>query len=213
MEHPAPRRAWLRGLWWPPVPTPDPFERFAVWYADAVKAIPVDPNSMVLSTVGPTGRPSARVLLLKGFDARGFVFYTNLESRKGHELAAHPAGALTFHFQPLGRQVRVEGAVQRVSPEEADAYFATRPRGSQVGAWASTQSAPLPSRETLLARVAEVEAHYQGKPIPRPPHWSGYRLVPDRIEFWVGRENRLHEREVFLRDTPDAPWTVQHLYP
>lgn len=197
----------------PQAPMTDPFERFASWYAEAVKAIPVDPNAMVLSTVGPDERPSARVVLLKGFDARGFVFYTNLESQKGRELAAHPAASLTFHFSPLGRQVRVEGFVQPVSPGEADAYFATRPRGSQVGAWASAQSAPLPSRATLEARVAEVEAKHQGKPIPRPPNWSGFRLVPDRIEFWVGRENRLHERDVFAREGPDAPWTVQSLYP
>lgn len=195
------------------LPMSDPFQRFATWYAEAVKAIPKDPNAMVLSTVGPNGRPSARVVLLKGFDARGFVFYTNLESRKGRELATHPAASLTFHFSPLGRQVRVEGVVETVSPEEADVYFATRPRGSQVGAWASTQSAPLPNRRTLEARVAAVEAKYQGKPIPRPPYWSGYRLVPDQIEFWVGRENRLHEREVFERAAPNAPWTVQHLYP
>ncbi len=192
---------------------PDPFERFSTWYAEAVKAIPLEPNAMVLATVGPEGRPSARVVLLKGFDARGFVFYTNLESRKGRELAAHPAASLTFYFRPLPRQVRVEGLAHPVSAEEADAYFATRPRGSQVGAWASDQSAPLPSRATLESRFAEVEAQYQGKPIPRPPHWSGFRLVPDLIEFWVGRENRLHEREVFTRDTPDAPWKVQHLYP
>jgi pyridoxamine 5'-phosphate oxidase len=192
---------------------PDPFQRFSTWYAEAVKAIPVDPNAMVLSTVGPEGRPSARVVLLKGFDARGFVFYTNLDSQKGRELVAHPAAALTLHFQPLGRQVRVEGRTEPVSPEEADAYFATRARGSQVGAWASAQSAPLPSRATLESRFAEVEAQYQGKPIPRPPHWSGFRLVPDRIEFWVGRENRLHERELFTRDSPAAPWKVQHLYP
>jgi pyridoxamine 5'-phosphate oxidase len=191
----------------------DPFLRFAAWYAEAQKAIPVDANAMVLSTVGPEGRPSARVVLLKGFDARGFVFYTNLQSQKGRELAAHPAAALTFYFQPLGRQVRVEGLVSPVLPEEADAYFATRPRGSQVGAWASAQSAPLPSRQTLEARFAEVEARHQGQSIPRPPHWSGFRLVPDRIEFWVGRENRLHEREVFIRERPDGPWTVQHLYP
>jgi pyridoxamine 5'-phosphate oxidase len=191
----------------------DPFQRFSAWYADAVKAIKVDPNAMVLSTVGPDGRPSGRVVLLKGFDARGFVFYTNLESRKGQELAVHPAASLTFHFSGLGRQVRVEGFVQPVSEGEADAYFATRPRGSQVGAWASAQSAPLPSRATLEARFAEVEAQHSGKTIPRPANWSGFRLVPDRIEFWVGRENRLHEREVFAREGPDAPWTVQSLYP
>ena len=191
----------------------DPFTRFAEWYAEAVQAIPVDPNAMVLSTVGADGRPSARVVLLKGFDASGFVFYTNLESRKGRELVGRPAAALTFHLPTLGRQVRVEGWAHPVSTEEADSYFATRPRGSQVGAWASDQSAPLPSRGTLEARVAEVEAKYQGQPIPRPPHWSGFRLVPDRIEFWVGRENRLHEREVFSRPGPQAPWTHQQLYP
>jgi pyridoxamine 5'-phosphate oxidase len=191
----------------------DPIARFTTWYTEAVKAIPVDPNAMVLSTVGPDGRPSARVVLLKGFDARGFVFYTNLESRKGMELAAHPAAALTFHFQPLARQVRVEGFVQPVSEEEADAYFAIRPRGSQVGAWASAQSAPLSGRAELEARFAEVEAQYAGQDIPRPPHWSGFRLVPDRLEFWVGRENRLHERDVFTRTRPDASWTLQHLYP
>src|SRR5450631_1546473 len=195
------------------VPMVDPFQRFAAWYADAVKAIPEEPNAMVLSTVGEGGRPSARVVLLKGFDTRGFVFYTNLESRKGSELAAHPAAALTFYFRPLHRQVRVEGQAEAVSAQEADDYFATRTRGSQVGAWASAQSAPLPSRATLEARVAEVEAKYQGKPIPRPPHWHGYRLVPDRMEFWVGRENRLHERELFTRASPEASWTVQHLYP
>jgi pyridoxamine 5'-phosphate oxidase len=195
------------------VPMVDPFQRFAAWYADAVKAIPEEPNAMVLSTVGEGGRPSARVVLLKGFDARGFVFYTNLESRKGSELAAHPAAALTFYFRPLHRQVRVEGQAEAVSAQEADDYFATRPRGSQVGAWASAQSAPLPSRATLEARVAQVEAEYQGKPVPRPPHWSGFRLVPHRIEFWVGRENRLHEREVFTREGPSARWTSQHLYP
>jgi len=191
----------------------DPFARFAAWYAEAVKAIPEEPNAMVLSTVGADDRPSARVVLMKGFDARGFVFYSNAESRKGQELAARPAASLNFHFRPLGRQVRVEGFTELVSKQEADAYFATRPRGSQVGAWASSQSAPLPSRATLEARVAEVEAKYQGKPIPRPPHWHGYRLVPDRMEFWVGRENRLHERELFTRASPDASWTVQHLYP
>jgi len=191
----------------------DPFARFAAWYAEAVKAIPEEPNAMVLSTVGADGRPSARVVLMKGFDARGFVFYSNAESRKGLELAAKPAASLNFHFRPLGRQVRVEGFTELVSKQEADAYFATRPRGSQVGAWASAQSAPLPSRATLEARVAEVEAKYQGKPIPRPPHWHGYRLVPDRMEFWVGRENRLHERELFTRASPEASWTVQHLYP
>ncbi|MGO8971472.1 MAG: pyridoxamine 5'-phosphate oxidase [Myxococcaceae bacterium] len=191
----------------------DPFARFASWYAEAQKAIAEDPNAMVLSTVGADGRPSARVVLMKGFDTEGFVFYTNLESRKGRELDAHPAAALNFYFPPLHRQVRVEGLAHRVSSQEADRYFATRPRGSQVSAWASAQSAPLESRARLEARVAEVEARYRGQPVPRPPHWSGFRLVPDLIEFWEGRENRLHEREVFRRERPGAPWTHQHLYP
>ena len=191
----------------------DPFARFASWYAEAMKAIPKDPEAMVLSTVGPDGRPSARVVLMKGFDASGFVFYTNLQSRKGRELETQPAAALTFHFGPLRRQVRVEGVVHPVSVEEADRYFATRPRGSQLGAWASAQSEPLDDRATLERRFAEVEARFRGQSVPRPPHWSGYRLVPDRMEFWLGREDRLHEREVFTRERPGAPWTLQYLYP
>jgi len=191
----------------------DPFARFAAWYADAEKAIPEDPNAAVLSTVGPDGAPSARVVLLKGFDAQGFVFYTNFRSRKGRELAGNPAAALTFHFRPLGRQVRIEGRADPVSAAEADAYFATRPRGAQVGAWASDQSAPLAGRPALEARVAEVDARYRGQAVPRPPHWGGYRLVPRRIEFWTGRESRLHERELFERASPDGPWTVQLLFP
>jgi len=191
----------------------DPFARFAAWYAEAEKAIPLDPNAAVLSTVGADGAPSARVVLLKGYDASGFVFYTNLHSRKGRELSANPLAALTFHFAPLGRQVRIEGRAAPVSAAEADAYFATRPRGAQVGAWASEQSAPLPGRETLEARVAEVEARFADRPVPRPPHWSGFRLVPTRIEFWTGRESRLHEREVFERASPGEAWSVRLLYP
>lgn len=191
----------------------DPFVRFAAWYAEAEKATPEDPNAMVLSTVGPDGAPSARVVLLKSFDAGGFVFYTNTRSRKGRELAANPLAALTFHFRPLGRQVRIEGPVTPVAAEEADAYFASRPRGAQVGAWASDQSAPLSGRPALEARVAEVEARFRDGAVPRPPHWSGYRLVPSCIEFWTGRDNRLHERELFQRTSPEGAWTVQLLYP
>jgi pyridoxamine 5'-phosphate oxidase len=196
-----------------PAMTVDPFARFAAWYAEAEKAIPLDPNAMVLSTVGRDGAPSARVVLLKGFDASGFVFYTNLQSRKGGELSANPLAALTFHFAPLGRQVRIEGRAAPVSAAEADAYFASRPRGAQVGAWASEQSAPLPGRPTLEARVAEVEARFRDRPVPRPPHWSGFRLVPSRIEFWTGRDNRLHDREVFERASPGEAWSVRLLYP
>lgn len=191
----------------------DPFEQFAEWFREAEAAVPVDPNSMVLSTVGPDGRPSSRVVLLKGFDRDGFVFYGNLESRKFRELRTNPWAALNFHWKPLERQVRIEGRVAQVSDQEADAYFATRPRGSQIGAWASRQSEPLASRAVLEAAVREVEARHAGREIPRPPYWSGFRLDPDRIEFWKSGDFRLHDREVFRRASRDLPWTVEHLYP
>jgi pyridoxamine 5'-phosphate oxidase len=191
----------------------DPFQQFAEWFREAEAAVPVDPNAMVLSTVGPDGRPSSRVVLLKGFDREGFVFYGNLESRKFRELRAHPWAALNFHWKPLEKQVRIEGRVSQVSDQEADAYFATRPRGSQIGAWASRQSEPLPSRAALEAAVLQLDAVHAGREVPRPPHWSGFRLSPDRIEFWKSGAFRLHDREVFQRSSPDAPWTVQRLYP
>ncbi|HEY1904754.1 MAG TPA: pyridoxamine 5'-phosphate oxidase [Myxococcaceae bacterium] len=191
----------------------DPFEQFAEWFREAEAAVPVDPNAMVLSTVGADGRPSSRVVLLKGFDHGGFVFYGNLESRKFRELRAHPWAALNFHWKPLEKQVRIEGRVTPVANDEADAYFATRARGSQIGAWASRQSEPLSSRALLEATVKEVEARYAGKDVPRPPYWSGFRLAPDRIEFWKSGQFRLHDREVFRRASADAPWTVERLYP
>ena len=191
----------------------DPFEQFAEWFREAEAAVPVDPNSMVLSTVGSDGRPSSRVVLLKGFDAEGFVFYGNLESRKFRELRAHPWAALNFHWKPLERQVRIEGRVTQVPDQEADAYFATRPRGSQIGAWASRQSEPLPSRATLEAAVTDLDARYAGRDIPRPPHWSGFRLEPDRIEFWKAGSFRLHDRHVFRRASPGGPWSEEWLYP
>lgn len=191
----------------------DPFEQFAEWFREAEAAVPVDPNAMVLSTVGADGRPSSRVVLLKGFDPGGFVFYGNLESRKFRELRAHPWAALNFHWKPLEKQVRIEGRVTPVAKDEADAYFATRARGSQIGAWASRQSEPLSSRAVLEAAAKEVEARYAGKEVPRPPYWSGFRLAPDRIEFWKSGQFRLHDREVFRRASPDAPWTVERLYP
>ncbi|MGZ3458259.1 MAG: pyridoxamine 5'-phosphate oxidase [Archangium sp.] len=194
------------------VELPDnPIQRFAALYEEAKRIIPVDPNAMIVASVGPDGRPSTRVVLLKDFDARGFVFYTNLESRKGRELLAHPWASLCFFWQPLERQVRVEGRVERVSETEADVYFQSRPRGSQVGAWASLQSQPLPSRELLEARVEELTRKYEGKPVPRPPHWSGLRVVPDRIEFWHARPSRLHDRLVYLREGHD--WRTEVLYP
>ena len=191
----------------------DPFQHFAEWFREAEAAVLVDPNAMVLSTVGPDGRPSSRVVLLKGFDREGFVFYGNLESRKFRDLRAHPWAALNFHWKPLEKQVRIEGQVTQVSDQEADAYFATRPRGSQIGAWASRQSEPLASKATLEAAVKEVEARYAGREVPRPPHWSGFRLAPDRIEFWKSGEFRLHDRQVFRRASPEAPWTEERLYP
>src|SRR3974390_742601 len=171
----------------------DPFRQFGEWFREAEATVPVDPNAMVLSTVGPDGRPSSRVVLLKGFDAEGFVFYGNLESRKCRELRANPWAALNFHWKPLGKQVRIEGKVTQVADQEAGAYFATRARGSQIGAWASRQSEPLPSRAALEAAVRDVEARYAGGNVPRPPFWSGFRLDPDRIEFWKAAEFRLHD--------------------
>jgi pyridoxamine 5'-phosphate oxidase len=170
-----------------------------------------DPNAMLVSSVDADGRPSARTVLLKSFDDQGFVFYTNYESRKGRQILANPNVSLHFFWRELERQVGIEGVAERVTDEEADAYFATRPRGSQLGAWASRQSRPMPSRATLLAEVAKVEARYLGRSVPRPPHWSGFRVVPRRFEFWVAGRFRLHDRTVFERE--DGGWRSQKLYP
>ena len=191
----------------------DPIERFADLFAQARLRPCHDPSAMTLSTVGADGRPSARVVLLKGVDGGGLVFYTNTRSRKGRELAADPRAALTLWWPHLGWQVRVEGAVTPVSDAEADAYFATRARGSQLGAWASEQSETLASRAELEARLASLTARWTNQPVPRPPHWSGYRLTPMTIEFWKNREDRLHEREEYRRATPAAPWTMRLLNP
>jgi pyridoxamine 5'-phosphate oxidase len=190
----------------------DPHALFDAWFAEARNSEPNDADAMALATVGVDGRPSARIVLLKGHDARGFVFYTNSESRKGGELAANPEAALVFHWKSLRRQVRVEGRTEPVSAAEADAYFATRSRDSQLGAWASDQSRPLDSRAAFEARYAALKADHEGREVPRPPHWWGYRLVPDRIEYWSDRPHRLHERRIFTLG-PDGHWTAGLLYP
>jgi pyridoxamine 5'-phosphate oxidase len=189
----------------------DPFALFARWFADAVAESHVEPNAMTLATVGDGGRPSARVVLLKGFDRDGFRWYTNYTSRKGKELEAHPFAALLFWFDRLERQVRVEGRVDRVPEGVADTYFQSRPRGSQVGAWASPQSQPIASREALDRLEAEAVARFGDGPIPRPPHWGGFRLAPDAFEFWQGRSARLHDRFRFERE--GAAWTRERLAP
>jgi pyridoxamine 5'-phosphate oxidase len=189
----------------------DPIARFESLLRQARGAGLPEPTAMALATVDADGRPSVRMVLLKAVDERGFVFYTNLESRKARALQANPVAALCFHWQPLELQVRVEGRVVPVSHEVADSYFASRGRGSQVGAWASLQSRPLPSREALEARIREVEERFSGGDVPRPPFWSGFRVVPDRIEFGNGRPSRLHVRDVFVRE--GAEWRVETLYP
>jgi pyridoxamine 5'-phosphate oxidase len=192
----------------------DPIERFRALLAQAEavdRSILPEPTAMMLATAGDDGQPSLRVVLLKAVDERGFVFYTNYESRKGRELLAHPRAALCFHWQTLERQVRIEGDAEPVAAEEADAYFATRARLSQIGAWASKQSRPLESDAELEARVAEAEERFAGGAVPRPPHWSGFRVVPRRIEFWRNRAFRLHERLVYERE--DGNWRVTRLYP
>lgn len=189
----------------------DPIARFEAWMAEAARSEPNDPNAVCLATSTPDGRPSARMVLLKGVDPRGFVFYTNLESRKGTELAANPHAALCFHWKTLARSVRVEGAVEPVAAEEADAYYASRARGSRIGAWASRQSRPLESRFALEKAVAEHTVRFGLGEIPRPPFWSGFRVLPARIEFWRDMPFRLHDRQVFHRD--GAGWRLEALYP
>jgi pyridoxamine 5'-phosphate oxidase len=191
--------------------TRDPIELFCEWLAEAEASEPNDPNAMCLATVDATGRPSARMILLKGLDQRGFAFYTNLESRKGEELLANPNAALCFHWKLLRRQVRVEGPVEAVTSEEADAYFHSRARVSQIGAAASQQSRPLDSRATLEARVVEIEARLMGAEVPRPPNWSGFRVVPQAIEFWKDGAYRLHDRILFTREGME--WRTERLYP
>jgi len=190
----------------------DPFAWFDRWMDEAAASEPADPNAMTLATTTADGLPSARIVLLKGHDARGFVFYTNTESRKGSELKDNPRAAVLFHWKSLQRQVRIEGRIERVTEGEADAYYATRARISRLGAWASDQSRPLSSRAELERRLAEQEARFPDDRVPRPPHWSGYRLAPDCFEFWQDMPYRLHDRTVFTRRGADA-WTMGKLFP
>ncbi|MCA8179768.1 pyridoxamine 5'-phosphate oxidase [Burkholderia vietnamiensis] len=192
---------------------PDPFVQFDRWFKEALAAKLPEPNTMTVATVGDDGRPSARILLIKAVDERGFVFFTNYESRKGHDLAANPHAALLFYWIELERQVRIEGRIEKTSADESDRYFASRPLGSRIGAWASEQSTVIDSRATLEAREKEVAARYGENP-PRPPHWGGYRLVPDAIEFWQGRPSRLHDRLLYTRDDAAATgWSISRLAP
>ncbi len=190
---------------------PDPLVQFQRWYDEALAAAVPDAHAMVLATARRGGTPSARMVLLRGVDARGFVFFTNFASRKAHELETTGSAALLFYWQPLHRQVRIEGAVERVADGEADTYFASRPRGSQIGAWASPQSTSLPSRADLEERVAETERRFRGTEVPRPPHWGGYRVLPTTIEFWQERPDRLHDRLVYRHGVEG--WTIERLAP
>ncbi|MCI0431288.1 MAG: pyridoxamine 5'-phosphate oxidase [Rhodospirillales bacterium] len=193
--------------------TDDPFALFTAWMAEAEASEPNDPNAMALATAGADGMPSLRMVLLKGLDSEGFVFYTNLESRKGEQLKANPKAALCLHWKSLERSVRVEGTVTPVSDSDADAYFASRPRSSRIGAWASRQSRPLTGRFELERRIAEYAAKFGLGEVPRPPFWSGYRLAPLRIEFWKNGAFRLHDRLLFRRERVTDGWIIERLFP
>ena len=190
----------------------NPFRQFDAWFQQAVDAQLPEPNTMTLATVDSRGRPSARIVLIKGVDERGFVFFTNYESRKGRELAANPYASLLFYWIELERQVRVEGRIVKTSPEESDTYYASRPLGSRIGAWASNQSQVIESRSQLETREREISLQY-GDQVPRPPHWGGYRLVPEAIEFWQGRPSRLHDRLLYTRSSENGDWQISRLSP
>lgn len=190
---------------------PDPIRQFGVWFNEALHAQLLDPNAMALATVSASGEPSARIVLLKDYDARGFVFFTNYESAKGHDLAANPRACLLFYWAELARQVRISGMVSRVPPEESDAYFRTRPPDAQLGAWASRQSMVIASRAELEERFAALQRQYDGRAIPRPAYWGGYRVAPEQIEFWQGRPSRLHDRLLYSRRGGD--WVRVRLAP
>ena len=191
--------------------TEDPIALFDSWFAEAAASEPNEPNAMALATATAAGKPSARMVLLKDHGPEGFTFYTHDQSRKGEEIAANPDVALLFHWKSLGRQVRIEGSVRKIDPGLADAYFAGRSRDSQLGAWASDQSRPLADRATFEKRYEEIKGKFEGTEVPRPPTWSGYRVTPERMEFWTAREHRLHERRLFMRDADG--WSEGLLYP
>ncbi|AUD04983.1 pyridoxamine 5'-phosphate oxidase [Spirosoma pollinicola] len=193
--------------------SPDPFTQFRQWFDEALGASVPEPNAMHISTVTAGGRPDGRIVLLKDMSDAGFVFYTNYESRKGRELSDHPFAALTFFYPQLERQIRIEGTVEKVSAEESDEYFNSRPRGSQIGAWVSDQSTIIDNRAVLEARQHELEAQFADKPVPRPPHWGGYRVVPDALEFWQGRPSRLHDRIRYSRTAIGQAWQIDRLSP
>jgi pyridoxamine 5'-phosphate oxidase len=191
----------------------DPLAQLAAWLEEATRSEPVDPNAMAVATVDADGLPNVRMVLLKGFDQRGLVFYTNTDSQKGRELDSNPQAALVFYWKSLGRQVRLRGPAEKVEDQDADAYFATRPRLAQIGAWASKQSSPLESRHAFEKAVALHTAKFNVRTIPRPPNWTGFRIVPLVIEFWCARPFRLHDRLEFRRSGPAAPWSKALLYP